>query len=68
MTIKNESNTIRLYEAYGLQFIGKTADYTNCIAGKTETVITAIAVIETETNNIIYKEKLYNRIIFFFHF
>lgn len=68
MTIKNESNTIRLYEAYGLQFIGKTADYTNCIAGKTETVITAIAVIETETNNIIYKEKLYNRIIFFFTF
>lgn len=65
MTIKNESNTIKLYKAYGLQFIGKTADYTSYITGETETVITAIAVIETKTNNVIYKEKLYNRIILF---
>lgn len=65
MTIANESNTIGLYEAYGLRFIGKTADYTSCITGETETIITDIAVIETETNNVIYKEKLYNRFIFF---
>ena len=65
MTIKNENNTVKLYEAYGLRFIGKTADYTSYITGKTETIITDIAVIETKTNNSIYKEKLYNRIIFF---
>lgn len=65
MTITNESNAIGLYEAYGMRFIGKTADYTSCITNETKTVITAIAVIETATNNVIYKEKLYNRIIFF---
>lgn len=64
MEIRNRNEqTIGLYENYGLRFIGKTAVYYSNLFNEEHDIITHIAIINTETNETIYKRALENNFI-----
>lgn len=67
MIIRNESNVVGLYEAYGYRFVGCIADYESeyINIGVVRKAITKIAIIDQKTGETIYKEILGNRVIFF---
>lgn len=67
MIIRNESNVVGLYEAYGYRFVGCIADYESeyINIGVVRKAITKIAIIDQKTGETIYKEILGNRAIFF---
>lgn len=64
MEIRNKNEkTIGLYENYGLRVIGKTATYYSNLFNEEHDIITHIAIINTETNETIYKRTLENNFI-----
>lgn len=64
MEIRNRNEqTIGLYENYSLRIIGKTAVYYSNLFDEEHDIITHIAIINTVTNETIYKRTLENNFI-----